>query len=129
MASSLPDREYWLTAQNHRLLARRLRDQAANFYSPEMRSELESMARRYELRADRAENSLKQNTSLGSETSVERPRFRTRRKRKRIEDLWVKVQRLNEAALGAVTKLPLTKGEQRWLLGRHPRRKPSPGGS
>jgi hypothetical protein len=70
MAGSLPDRGYSLTAQNYRLLARRLRDQAANFYSPEMRSELESMAHSYELRAGRAENSLRQSTSLSSETPV-----------------------------------------------------------
>jgi hypothetical protein len=58
MTSSLPNRDYLLTAQNYRLLARRLRDQAANSYSPEIRSELESMARHYELRAEGAENSL-----------------------------------------------------------------------
>jgi hypothetical protein len=125
MANSLPDQDYSLSAQHYRLLAKRLRDKAANFCSQEMRSELESMARVYELRADRAENSLRQSTSLGSDNSVGQSRFRMRRKRKRIEELWVKVQRLNEAVLGAVTKLALTKGEQRWLRRRHPRRKPT----
>jgi hypothetical protein len=68
MASSTTPRDYSLTAQNYRLLAQRLRDQAANSYLPETRSELESMARRYELRADGAENSLRPSTSLGSKT-------------------------------------------------------------
>jgi hypothetical protein len=47
-----------------------------------------------------------------------------RRKRKRPEELWVKVQRLGETALADTTKLspPLNKDEQRWLLSKRLRR-------
>lgn len=70
MASSLAVAGYSLTSQNYRLLAQRLRDQAANSCSAEIRSELESLARHYEHRANGAENLLRQSARLHLEAPV-----------------------------------------------------------
>ncbi len=70
MGSSLAAKDYLFIAQNYRLLAQRLRDQAVNSYSAEIRLELESMARHYALRADGAEISQRQSASPHLETPV-----------------------------------------------------------